>query len=361
MNEDGAGLRFLEFDVPNQVSWQPGPLFPGGRTLIVFSLESGKAWEGNVRTRLWLYDLRTGSLKAIAEKQRLAPFYSPCLLLPGGRLLVQAVIDHEGRLFSMDLDGTGRQEVTRAGQGFTYGVNLSPDGSRLAFHAAGPRPHSYRVFTSNLDGSDRVLVAGHPDHLYFGVPWSPDGKWVLFQDCLHKDDPGHDWSDLCVGDPGRTFHQVLTRGQSQWFAAAWGTPENHGSGSNVAQWTPEGRILYTRKLPGARTAFPFNRTRPDTDHFNRDYRPEEARGGTEICLLDPRNGSVIQLTNNQPAQWDWAPLASPDGARILFQRAKTGGYPAIWIMDAQGGNQRKLTDGWNGQGAFVSRWLPGPA
>jgi len=361
MNVDGTGLRFLELDAPNQVSWQPGPLFRDGRTLILFSVEAGKAWEGNVRTRLWLFDLRTGSLKEIAEKQRLAPFYSPCLLLPGEeRLLVQAVIDREGRLFSMDLDGTRQQEVTRAGQGFTYGVNLSPDGKRLAFHATGPRPHGYRIFTCNLDGSDRVLVAGHPDHLYFGVPWSPDGKSVLFQDCLFREDPGHDWSDLCVGDVGRSGHRVLTKGQSQWFAAAWGTPENHGSGSNVAQWTPDGRILYTRRLPGARTAFEFSRTRPDTDHFNRDYKPQEARGGTELCLLNPADGSVTQLTRNDPPQWDWGALCSPDGRQILFLRAKTGGYPAIWVMDAYGRNQRMLTRGVNGQGAFVSRWLPDP-
>lgn len=41
--------------------------------------------------------------------------------------------------------------------------------------------------------------------------------------------------------------------------------------------------------------------------------------------------------------------------------AQTGGYPAIWVMDADGGNQRMLTRGFNNRGAFVSRWLPDPA
>ena len=148
----------------------------------------------------------------------------------------------------------------------------------------------------------------------------------------------------------------MTEGQSQWFAAAWGDPENHGSGSNVADWMPDGRILYTRKLPGSLPAFQWSDDRPDTDHFNRNFKPDEARGGTELCLLEPEGGSVTQLTRNDPPQWDWGARPSPDGEEILFVRAATGGYPAIWVMARDGSKQRLLTRGYQDRGGFVSKW-----
>ena len=366
LNTDGTGLRYLGFDVPNQVRWQPGPVFRDGRRLIFLSIEegAGQAWKGEVQTRLWLLDSLDGSPREIVIDDRPAPYMVPCCLLPGEeRFVVQGVAPgnpRDARLYSVNLDGTNLEPITPPKRGHHYCPNLDPDGKSLAFHATGPRPHGYRVFTCDIDGSNRVLVAGKPGHLYFGVHWSPDGEWLLYQDCLRDQDPGHDWSDLCIGRPDGSEHRVLTEGQSQWFAAAWGDPENHGSGSNVADWTPEGRILYTRKLPGSQPAFQWSTDRPDTDHFNREFKPEEARGGTELCLLSPEDASVTQLTRNDPPQWDWGARTSPDGQEILFVRATTGGYPAIWVMANDGSNQRLLTRGYQDRGAFVSKWWPAP-
>src|SRR5207249_616351 len=254
----------------------------------------------------WIYDIEKGTLTEIAHKERLAPFYAPALILPGEeRILVQVVTKGAAQFFSMDLDGTHRQEFTRSGEGFPYGLSLSPDGKRIAFHTSGPNPHSYRIFVTDLDGSNRVLVAGHPDHLYFGTSWSPDGEWILYQDCHYKSDPGHDWSDICIGRPDGSAHRVLTSGQMQWFGATYGSPENRGGGSNMPAWTRDGQILFSRKLPGSKVAWEFQPQRPDTDHFNRDFKPDLARGGTEICRLDPRDGSVARLMHSEPAVWDF--------------------------------------------------------
>ena len=119
----------------------------------------------------------------------------------------------------------------------------------------------------------RCWWLAQPDHLCFGTSWSPDGNWILYQDCHYKTDPGHDWSDICIGRPDGSENRILTKGQSQWFAAAYGNLKRHGDGSNMPQWCPDGRILYTRKLPGSQTAWQFQSHRPDTDHFNRDYKP----------------------------------------------------------------------------------------
>src|SRR5438067_6004245 len=142
-----------------------------------------------------------------------------------------------------------------------------------------------------------------------------------------------------------------------WFAATYGPPQNHGGGSNVPAWTPDGAILFPRRLPGAQVPWQYRRGQPDLDHFNRDYRPDQARGGTEICRLNPRDNRVRVLTASQPPVWDFRATPSPDGKQIAFcralppptswapVRAPAGEAPALWVMDADGGHPRRLTRG----------------
>src|SRR5262249_27824121 len=338
------------------------------RRLIMTSMEKGD-WAGlsfgdyyhKIRTHLWIYDLDLGTLEPIAEKDRIAPFYTASSLLPGEKRFIVQVLDGKGggRLFSMDLDGGNAVEIIGAGQGFPYGATVSPDGKRLAFHLAGPAPHSYRVFTSDLDGSDRVLVAGQPGHLCFGYAWSRDGEWLLYQDCHFRTDPGHDWSDIGLGRADGSEQRSLTEGQSHWLAASYGKPGNEGGGSNMPQWSPDGKwIIYSRKLPGSKTPWEIQPQRPDTTHFNRDYKPEAARGGTEICILSPGTGEIRRLTHSDPPCWDFRAEWSPAGSRTLFCRAKTGQNPAVWIMDRDGGKARELTQGIEGRGAEFPKWIP---
>ena len=80
MNADGTGLRYLDFNVPNQATWQPGPFLSDGRRVIFLSMEPrrdgpGKPFEEyytQTPTHLWLYDLDQDSLTEIATRNRLA-------------------------------------------------------------------------------------------------------------------------------------------------------------------------------------------------------------------------------------------------------------------------------------------------
>jgi TolB protein len=366
MNADGRGLRYFDFHVPDQVTWQPGPFLSDGRRVIFLSMEQRRDGPGRpfeeyytqTPTHLWLYDLDRRTLAEIATRDRLAVFYTPALLISDTRLLVQVVRNRVGQIFSMNLDGSDAKEFTRAGEGLPYGLSLSPDGRRVAFHLAGPR--GYEVYTADLEGTNRVRIAGHPDHLYFGTSWSPDGQWILYLDCRYKEDPGHDWSDLCIGRADGSEQRLLTTGQAHWFAATYGSPQNRGGGSNLPVWTREGSVLFSRKRPESKVAWEFQPQRPDTDHFNRDFKPELARGGTEICRLHPADGAVTRLTASDPPVWDFRASESPDGRYIVFCRAETGGAPAIWRMDADGRNPRRLTRGLHDKGADFPRWLPWP-
>jgi Tol biopolymer transport system component len=364
VQSNGAGLRYLDLQRPLQVRWQPGPVMPDGARAVFLSMEERRDGPGRpfdefytqTPCHLWLYDFDHGTLEEICQRDRMAPFMTPSLLLGDERILVQVVRDQVGQIYSMRLDGSDAREFTRAGEGMPYGLSLSPDGRRVAFHLAGPE--GYQIWTSDLEGKDRVRVAADPAHLYFGTQWSPDGRWILYVDCHHEHDPGHDWADVCIGRADGGEHRVLTGGQSMWFAATYGDRKTRGGGSNVPTWTPDGTILFPRRLPDAKVAWEFAPNRPDVDHFNRDFKPELARGGSEIVELDPRDGSMKALTHSDPPVWDFRATISADGREIAFCRAATGEAPALWVMQRDGSRPRRITQGINDRGADNPLWLP---
>jgi len=364
MNADGTGLQYLEFSVPNQATWQPTFFFSDGRRVLFLSMEPRRDGPGRpfdqyytqTPTHLWVYDLDSKSLEELATRERMAVFYTPALLLNDQRMLVQVVRNRVGQIFSMNLDGSDAREFTRAEDGFPYGLSLSKDGKRVAYHISGNS--GYEVWIADITGANRARVAGRAGHLYFGPMWSPDGQWLAYADCEPGRDPGHDWCDIWISRPDGSQQRQITEGGSMWFGATYGTPQNHGGGSNLVAWTRDGAILFPRRLPNSKVPWEFQPNRPDTDHFNRDFKPELAHGGTEICQINPFDGTVRTLTQANPPVWDFRCSVSPDGRRVIFCRANTGGVPAIWIMDADGKNARELTRGLNEQGADHPRWLP---
>lgn len=363
VHADGSGLRVLTFDRPGQATWQPSGAFSDGRRIVMLSMEPRRDGPGRpfdiyytqTPTHLWIHDLETGSLEEIATRERMAVFYTPALLIGDDRLLVQVVRDRVGQIFSMNLDGSDAKEFTRAGEGLPYGLSLSPDRKRVAFHLASPQ--GYQIWTSDLEGQKRQLIAAHREHLYFGPMWSPDGAWLAFADCHFQQDPGHDWADICVSRPDGTEMRVVTEGQPMWFGATYGDATHHGGGSNVVSWGRDGSILFPRRMPNSKVPWEFQANRPDTDHFNRDYRPELAVGGVQVCALNPRDGQTRALTPAMSGRWDFRVSESPDGRDILFCRAETGGAPSIWLMQRDGSKAHLLAQGLDASGADHPRWI----
>ena len=376
IQEDGTHERYLDFPITGQARWALGPLFRDGRRIIVTSYEDvtiSKLVQGEVKTRTWIYDLQSSAIEVILQKGRKGNFMYCHSILPGeSRVGVNAFIAGEERIFSMDLDGGNAVEITRAGEGFCYCVELNPAGDRLAFHVTGSkhaqqfqplwyRPGPYSINTIELEGQERILIAGAPGHLYFGPNWAPDGKWLVYLDCHNDADPAHFWADICIGRADGSEQRVVTSGQSHWFGTTYGPKDQRGGGSNIARWMPDGRhVLYTRVAPGSHPDCEYHAELPD--HCECVYNPAKARGGSQVCLLDPFNGETKAVTEYAEHQWDFRAAASPDGQKIVFTRARVDQVSELWLTDADGKNQHLLSRGVNGRGAGgrgadAGRWL----
>ena len=84
-------------------------------------------------------------------------------------------------------------------------------------------------------------------------------------------------------------------------------------------------------------------------HFRDDIPGIPDVPTSEIYVMDADGGNQRRLTNN-PAS-DYAPSWSPDGKRIVFVSDRDGhvdanGWPTgdIYVMDADGGNPQNLTN-----------------
>jgi TolB protein len=66
-------------------------------------------------------------------------------------------------------------------------------------------------------------------------------------------------------------------------------------------------------------------------------------GNDEIYVVDLEGRDPQQLTHNT-WEWDKHPSWSPDGSRIVFYSNRDSGRSQIWIMNADGSEQRNLSN-----------------
>ena len=76
----------------------------------------------------------------------------------------------------------------------------------------------------------------------------------------------------------------------------------------------------------------------------------------EIYVMDADGGNQQRLTENRKN--DWSPSWSPDGTRIVFSADRKGDWVnfEIYVMDADGGNQQRLTE--NRSDDWSPSWSP---
>ena len=169
------------------------------------------------------------------------------------------------------------------------------------------------IYVMNAAGGNQRRLTNNR-HDDFRPSWSPDGKRIVFLSNRDGHVNEHGWPipDIYVMDADRGNPQNLTNNpKADWDPS----------------WSPDGK----------RIAF----------HSNR-----EGRFNYEIYVMDADGGNLQSLTDNRNDDWD--PSWSPDGERIVFSSSRAGHVEdkfgitdEIYVMDADGGNQQRLTENRN--------------
>ena len=231
------------------------------------------------------------------------------------------------------------------------------------------------IYVMDTDGSNQRRLTNHPAD--DGSPsWSPDGKRIAFVSSAFESDrdgqvhfrDGRPTDEIYVMDADGGNPQNLTLNHGEDFSPAW-SPD----GTRIAFVSDrDGFFKYEIYVMDADGGNQERLTNNDFNDMDPSWSPDgkqivfsarrvghvETRFSitNEIYVMDADGGNEQRLTENP--RYDFQPVWSPDGKRIAFSSDKKGDLQnfGIYVMDADGGNEQGLTDHLVSDGA--PSWSP---
>ena len=243
-------------------------------------------------------------------------------------------------IYVVNADGSGLRRLTRS-PNRELGPAWSPDGRKIAFRRA--KMATVELYVMNADGSGQrrltdTKAAWSPGG---GNPWSPDGRMLAFSS---KRDGN--W-DLHVINADGSGQRNLTRNPArEWFRT----------------WLPGGRILFSSDRDSNSDFYVIDADGSGLRNLSRDWGRAVSRGpwpwavfspsGEKAALIFARSLYVMNADGGgrrklaDAVQYDIAPVWSPDGRRIAFEKPLGSwerGSREIFVVNTDGSGLQRLT------------------
>ncbi|MGB7922289.1 MAG: protein kinase [Pyrinomonadaceae bacterium] len=230
-------------------------------------------------------------------------------------------------------------------EGVDDSITLSPDGKQLAFIRDYPSQRERALIVANADGSGerRLTTRKLPDYC-FDPAWSPDGKLIAFSNKTYTAS-GSSMGLVGVRVDDGTEIKLTTQRWMNIGRAAW---LKDGSGLVMTASDPMSRLSQVWHL-----AYPGGEARRITNDVN-DYRDVTMTADSSALVTVqreqlsnvwtlPANGEASRASQITSGKYNgpWGLSWTPDG-RIVYT-SNASGNPDLWVMDADGTNQKQLT------------------
>jgi serine/threonine protein kinase len=319
-----------------QARWAKGE---SGTAYLKIGKRAGVLAPGSYRLDLWVNDglapvagkpLRSG---AFTVEAKAAPAAIPTPAL--ARMLYTIWVNQDYQIYTANTDGSDSWFAAGPGDSPSW----SPDGQQIAFNGRGGMADGVGLYIMRIGGEPQRYVSQEVRH----TRWSPDGTRIAY-DSLRT---GFVLSKL--------FLCLLDKEPYEC--------ELPGLPGEMPAWNPQGNMLVYRDCDeegncslsivdvdraGAMTG---QRRIPNTGNdFSPDWSPDGnfivysrkvSESDFNIYTIRPDGSDLKRLTGTP--YLEVTPSWTPDGRQILF-RSNRGDSWGIYIMNADGTNQRKIID-----------------
>jgi eukaryotic-like serine/threonine-protein kinase len=260
------------------------------------------------RDHLWVVPTRGGSPKQIVEGA--TEFRNPVWHPDNQRIIYSASQDGVYQLFAADIEGRRPAQLT-FGEVDCFALDVARDGSKVLYGAALEESDIWGVHVA--DGQEFAVTSDIAAELWPDV--APDGKTLAYQSIRN------------LSQANRMFRGALLIKAADGKDAE--QPLQLALNGVLPKWAPNGKYLAFMRQQG------------------REYHLWTVRavGGEEQQLTTVPSVSygVLPYLRYQASDFSW----SPDSNQLAYLSPR-GGQHNLWLVAADGSNDRQITDNRDG-------------
>ncbi len=218
-----------------------------------------------------------------------------------GKIVFGSDRSGDDAIYTMNPDGSNPVAINSDSYGER--ANWSPDGTKVAFIGY---DNYTQIFSMNADGSNLTSLTNNTNSSvsYYNPTWSPDGNKISYISNPNSGPPNY-YFDIYTMNPDGSNKTSLVSAQLNFSY-------------NSPSWSPDStKLVFTRYVVNGNNL---------TAH---------------IYSMNADGTNQVALTSG--ISYNFEPVWSPDGSKIVYYYSTDSGGVDIFMMDSNGNNKTNLT------------------